>query len=489
MDKRSYFDSTIYSRGLDYYKRKRVSDINVDGMRYSATVRGESTYHVTLFMTNDFKLANATCDCPYAEKGYRCKHMAAVYIKAKNEPSKITPATLMTVKDYFNRYVKSVRKPTRYDYDLFEEQANKLVNDYKNQNDALTLLMKYFTDFSELTLPKDYQKRMIKSFQQVFNHLFFSYPSQHDTVLNWNQRQIVKCKDDGIWKFHLNLLTRIDDQCFLKQAHAILDSKVSISENFINDLIILIYTKTGLEISKMKEQYNSYKSNKVFDYLEAKSLYEKKDYDNAWKKISKLFEYALPDYLLDALKNWIGDLAKKSGNIEAYLRVYLDVNIFYGMSVNQVHPFIKNLKSLEIDQDYKAYYSIWDYIKDNMDGFDFVKVLDKNNEWKYAAYYLSDHLFDNYFNEYGQIIMRTNRDLYLTLLYERIIKAVQIATSDFLRKVQLNNGLGRIQNDCNAQEQEMMIYELEQEYQNQPELMQLIDDAKEELYGLAYDES
>lgn len=71
------FSRKILDRGRQYYRAKRVRNLQQTGSTYQAEVIGSRVYNVTAQMIND-KKPRMACDCPYAADGNKCKHMAAV---------------------------------------------------------------------------------------------------------------------------------------------------------------------------------------------------------------------------------------------------------------------------------------------------------------------------------------------------------------------------------------------------------------------------
>ena len=49
-----------------------------DYQHFNALVKGNNTYHVAGIYKTDNTVSKLKCDCPWANKGHRCKHMAAV---------------------------------------------------------------------------------------------------------------------------------------------------------------------------------------------------------------------------------------------------------------------------------------------------------------------------------------------------------------------------------------------------------------------------
>lgn len=74
---KSEFTPHILRRGLDYFEEGAVLELTQTADGYEATVEGNEYYRVEIAIS-DQKLMAMSCDCPYAEDGKNCKHMAAV---------------------------------------------------------------------------------------------------------------------------------------------------------------------------------------------------------------------------------------------------------------------------------------------------------------------------------------------------------------------------------------------------------------------------
>lgn len=76
-DWKDLFTQVILDRGLDYYEKDCIKDLTRTSMGYEARVQGTDLYDVEIVM-QDRDVVSMDCDCPYADKGNNCKHMAAV---------------------------------------------------------------------------------------------------------------------------------------------------------------------------------------------------------------------------------------------------------------------------------------------------------------------------------------------------------------------------------------------------------------------------
>ena len=101
---KNWFQPHILERGRAYFEEDRVSVLERTEDGYTATVEGTEEYEVEILLDGD-SIEDMICDCPYAEDGNACKHMAAVlFAVAAAEPSKekapakkerLTPAGLV----------------------------------------------------------------------------------------------------------------------------------------------------------------------------------------------------------------------------------------------------------------------------------------------------------------------------------------------------------------------------------------------------------
>ncbi|MCR5087915.1 MAG: DEAD/DEAH box helicase [Oscillospiraceae bacterium] len=71
------FPAAILQRGRDYFRNNKVRSLIRDGEVFYGVVEGTKEYSVTVRTAGD-RVIGMDCECPYAEDGTYCKHMAAV---------------------------------------------------------------------------------------------------------------------------------------------------------------------------------------------------------------------------------------------------------------------------------------------------------------------------------------------------------------------------------------------------------------------------
>ena len=144
------FSTAILQQGREYYKKNKVRSLIQDGDLYYASVEGTEEYEVQIRIQGN-TVEWMTCECPYAQDGNRCKHMAATLYEivareapgtrsekkaalARNSHVKITPFAEATDTDEYRYYM-----PERFtrNLDIYAdtwEKAQKLLEDEELQD-------------------------------------------------------------------------------------------------------------------------------------------------------------------------------------------------------------------------------------------------------------------------------------------------------------------------------------------------------------------
>lgn len=111
------FKSHILDRGAVYHQDGYVSVFNMTEQGIEAEVEGTENYHVNIELDGE-TVINMSCDCPYAEDGKNCKHMAAVLFRFEEE---------LYYEDIANE-AETERKVDEFSWkDFYEEKREKAV--------------------------------------------------------------------------------------------------------------------------------------------------------------------------------------------------------------------------------------------------------------------------------------------------------------------------------------------------------------------------
>lgn len=84
----SLFQQHILNRGAQYHQDGCVSNFKWTEEGIEAQVEGTELYNVSIEL-DDEHVIGMDCDCPYAEDGNYCKHMAAVLFRFEEELARV----------------------------------------------------------------------------------------------------------------------------------------------------------------------------------------------------------------------------------------------------------------------------------------------------------------------------------------------------------------------------------------------------------------
>lgn len=160
MDWHQEFSGHIIERGLDYYERGLVNNINIYEDFIEASVYGSRVYDIKIKM-KDGKLFNMKCNCPHAFEGNNCKHMVAVLFSVHDKMPQdkiytestddsianlVEEADEMLVRSFLTRILISDEKLlnrfkitlkseiTEGDLIRYKNQVNEIFNEYSEMN-------------------------------------------------------------------------------------------------------------------------------------------------------------------------------------------------------------------------------------------------------------------------------------------------------------------------------------------------------------------
>ena len=88
MEWKKYFYETMIKRGRQYYNSGRVKRLHYTNGQWTAIVRGSRHYSVKIRLDENGEIRRMSCDCPFADGGENCKHMAAVLMAIEEEQKK-----------------------------------------------------------------------------------------------------------------------------------------------------------------------------------------------------------------------------------------------------------------------------------------------------------------------------------------------------------------------------------------------------------------
>ena len=133
-------------RGLDYYKNKKVIQLNkINENEYSSIVKGTNNYNVYLDIEHPRK---STCDCPLANgKRIICKHIVATYFTAlpeeankfEEEQSRLQEKYEKEQEEEYDKVIKCLNKMSKQELieeliQVFDYGPEWIYNDFVKRN-------------------------------------------------------------------------------------------------------------------------------------------------------------------------------------------------------------------------------------------------------------------------------------------------------------------------------------------------------------------
>ncbi len=201
------FQEHILGRGLDYFIHNLVGNVYVKDNIIEATVYGTKEYKVEIVKNNE-EIVDLSCNCPYADSGNNCKHMAAVlfYLEDKENAlarqdmeediyKLVEEADTFTVKEFLIDILKNDEKLlNRFknklqcdispeDMKRYKNQINNIFRRYAGYNDFIDYenAWEFIAEIEEI-LDNDIQEMLdnnqLKEAFELTNYIFIKVGNQ-----------------------------------------------------------------------------------------------------------------------------------------------------------------------------------------------------------------------------------------------------------------------------------------------------------------------
>ncbi|WP_353097674.1 SWIM zinc finger family protein [Tissierella praeacuta] len=164
------FQDHILGRGIDYFIRNLVENVYVKDNIIEATVYGTEEYKIEIVKHNE-EIRDLSCNCPYADGGNNCKHMAAVLFYLEDKENTLAGQDIG----------KSIGK-------LVEEADTIIIKNFLIDmlKDDEKLLNRFKSKLQCDISPTD-----MKRYKNQVNNIFRRYAGYHDFVDYKNARGFI----------------------------------------------------------------------------------------------------------------------------------------------------------------------------------------------------------------------------------------------------------------------------------------------------------
>ena len=202
------FSNTILNRGRDYFENGHVYELDCAHHCLKAVVCGSDDYEVEIHFA-DGEILSMTCDCPYAEDGNNCKHMAAVLFAWEEGTS---CQNTLTQKEDLPKEINSVsdKLPGISLEDavkgLSAEKARELLLEYARTNSGLTDRILTLANGGVSLKPQNDWKRDLHRLQRKYHvneygEIYYQYIDQYlDALLSLFYAKVEPLANSGFYK-------------------------------------------------------------------------------------------------------------------------------------------------------------------------------------------------------------------------------------------------------------------------------------------------
>lgn len=447
MNWKKLFQKHILERGYDYFLEGAVTQLKTCKNEISAVVEGTYDYDVSIFFNNGI-VSEMFCNCPYAEGGSNCKHMAAVLYESEeqseNSPcnsfneieSLLEKASPETVKKFlaealFNDSKLLLKFKAQCDYsndnfDLrgYKREIDRAINCY---SDCGYISYQYADDFiyeMESYLYDDVEKLIDrKQYKAAFDLscLIFLKISEIDMDDSNGGLSEFGCVCLDKWNKIIELAdTPIKDAIFSWLINHLDGSLVDYMEGYIESALMQNFREkkylerklefTGFRLDRVDEQdiwYANYlKEHWAMLHI---NVMEQLNYGD-----DKIFEYCKGLWELSDVRDYCIDKKIKSGDYSAAIDILnesMELDIEYGGLIDKYRHKLKDVyKQIGDTQNYKK--QLWHIVIEsnqvNIEEYRELKAMFDRQEWlrvreeifssvsdnTAAPLYCEEHLYD-----------------------------------------------------------------------------------------------
>ena len=350
------FQPHILDRGIEYYEGGAVTEFEIssDGHEINAIVEGAEDYNVEIHVRGDV-VESMECDCPYAESGNKCKHMAAVlfayeeYLSEndceEDEEEYGCRTVLSSWEGRFDRKKKEIVDlvNTIPEDKLRELMVNQLLNNESLRN---RLALEYGTgcDASQM-------KRLESEIKEIHYR-----NSDRGGFVDWRQASNFT---DELCAFLNDKVRKLEERGFIRQAF---------------ELTNRVFEMVGNVDMDDSDGGSSYVADECYEFW--KLIYEKAS-ENDKEYIKKWFESHQDGYVIDYMEEYLQEFLFEEIGSEDYIR-------------QEILELDEIIKDMESDQARHGLYSVhYGYQNPVLKRIEYMKKLNCTD--KEINAYISEH--------------------------------------------------------------------------------------------------
>lgn len=488
---RSLFSSTIWRRGEDYYRSGNIKDYRIKDGIHSAIVEGSRDYRVIAKFVRE-KLVHLHCDCPYANDGKRCKHMAALLIKIANSNEE-TVSTVSVQEGFLERFqnLKNRHLNNTQENRLYQECGQYLdfLNDAMNNkpNEAVVEIEKC-CDFLN-----DIYFNNLSHYYKLYEKCGDVLKVIRDTAIwevrskNWIEKNLIETNNIAFFQMCSSVYSSNTTKDNVTAMLAFLE-KINHPDKiacWLKELIALM-RKLKYSVEQIGEKVKMYPLLQQ-DFQTLLKYYENvKDYPSCITLLKGQFKTSIKDYshfryCLARLE----EFALKCNDRDAF-QVFIENKVKNEyIEMNYIDSFKGMFSKDEWEQSKETIFEKW---KQEMSSNDYMIILSHYKEYRYIFELLIEQQDFYLLVSNIKLLLECDVDTTIHLYMKLMMKAVKQAKTrheyeticDSMRYLKEIEDYGNIQDE--------IIYELKQQFSNRHSLIEILNyiESREEDFDNVY---
>ena len=454
------FSYPVYQQARRLYSQAKIKEFKANNNIVDATVLDGGANQVKLVFNMSGQLTSKKCDCSYAKFYHECKHMAAVYMKVKDE--NVLSQGPITLREIYDTYIGNKPRPLEKNYSDFEYKFKQALNKFR-LNEQLENIFSYCFEFENIIYPIQRKELIVLYIQDVLDDLRNKYSNKID---HWMKQCLIDDKNTYLHDYFLRKIINNKEIIDELLEH----EKIHVNNELLNKILLMIYEYNDLSIEDFIHQY-FFVNNEVIHYLCTKELLN----TNEFTKVINSYEDFNLKYPYSSLKKEMHYLYEKAllGNDPSkYVGKYIDKLNYWTKDLSNISS-IKRIvgdewKNIRVD----TYKKIEKKIQEDV----FVRLLHEENEWEVALGYIYENpCYENVHN-YLDLVIKNDEYLGYSAYFEYIMK---IASNKLIN----NNGVYVVQELLrfyrkynNKEVLDYMIYHLRELLESNQSLMDALDE-------------
>lgn len=460
------FSYLVYQKGLRFYQQSKVFNLSKNLNTIEAYVNDDQIYHVKLVFNSNKQLTIKKCNCRLAKNIHECGHMAALYVKVKQES--LLEQKVDTLRDLYVLMISSKPKPNIYDYVNFEKRFLDNLQVFQKEKE-FEKVQTYLEELEKLTYPVNRRNYLVQGITRAISELYHD-PTLQDQMSKWIIHSLSLNRFQDYQMTFLDLLSEKDTDDFVKIADSLLaNPSLRENESLCNKLLLMIYQKGVFSLEEFKKKYQRMSQCEVIVYLTALELLEQQSYS---KVIELISNYHISHFYY--FKKEIEKIYKKAKNMQNPREYMHEIIKKLYWHIPDMTAF-KEAKNQLSDVWQSIKYDVYDELSEKIRGNDFLEFILNENEWEYALYDLETNGSIGRLLVYDRMLLKYCPELYSFIVSDVIAQSFTNAGSD--RDYQYCfHVLDRFREKLTLDEFDYLIYYIRKINQNNEYLIRELDE-------------